>query len=536
MTDLSRKIELYDTTLRDGTQGEHINLSVQDKLLIAQQLDEFGMDYIEGGWPSSNPKDEEFFLKAKTLDLKHALLCSFGSTARFAKSVESDPNLLGLLNSETPVITIFGKTWQAHSLKSLNISDEENAELIFRSLSFLKQEGRQVFFDAEHFFDGYKNNRDFALKMLVSAVQGGASRIILCDTNGGSLPHEVSEAVQQVLAVTGVPVGIHSHNDGDLAVANSIAAVQAGATHIQGTINGIGERCGNANLISIIPNIMLKLDGKETSVKNLAKLTQLSKFVYEILNMPSNTRAPFVGKSAFAHKGGIHVSAVMKESSLYEHIDPALVGNRQRVLVSELAGQSNIRYKAQELGIGIPEKSDVIKNIVNHIKELEHEGYQFDGAEASFELILHKELGTFKPFFEVLETKVHIESGKNAKNVDQAVLKVMVGGEVEHIAADGDGPVNALDKALRKALIHFYPEIKSIKLVDYKVRVLEEKRGTSAKVRVLIESSNGRFTWGTVGVSTNIIEASLQALQDSMNYHLFTVKAAMPKAVVTPQA
>jgi len=528
MTSIVKTIELYDTTLRDGTQGEHINLSVQDKLLIARKLDEFGMDYIEGGWPSSNPKDEEFFTKARQLDLKHAKLTSFGSTARFVDKVESDPNLLGLLHSETPVITIFGKTWKAHSMKSLGISDQENADLIYRSVAFLKQEGREVFFDAEHFFDGYKDDREFALSMLRAAAEGGASRIVLCDTNGGSLPHEVADIVGHVLAATGLPVGIHSHNDGDLAIANSIAAVMAGATHIQGTINGIGERCGNANLISIIPNIMLKLQRSFTFVQHLNQLTSLSKFVYEILNMPSNTRAPFVGKSAFAHKGGIHVSAVMKESSLYEHIDPKLVGNHQRVLVSELAGQSNIRYKAQELGIGLPEKSDLYKNIVHHIKELEHEGYQFDGAEASFELLLHKELGNFKPFFEVLETKVHIESGKDAKNVDQAVLKVKVGEEIEHIAADGDGPVNALDKALRKALLHFYPEIKSIKLVDYKVRVLEEKRGTSAKVRVLIESSNGRSTWGTVGVSTNIIEASLHALEDSMNYHLFTLKAAVP--------
>ncbi|MEI6847940.1 MAG: citramalate synthase [Chlorobiaceae bacterium] len=528
------QLELYDTTLRDGTQGEHINLSVQDKLIIAEKLDEFGMDYIEGGWPSSNPKDKEFFSKARcTLDLKQAKLCSFGSTARFSKNVETDSNLLGLLSSETPVITIFGKTWKAHSEKSLGISDEENAELIYHSVAFLKREGREVFFDAEHFFDGYKDNREFALKMLLSAVQAGAARIVLCDTNGGSLPHEVAEAVQQVVAVTGVPVGIHSHNDGDLAVANSIAAIMSGATHIQGTINGIGERCGNANLISIIPNIILKLDGNSTRIKHLNYLTSLSKFVYEILNLPSETKAPFVGKSAFAHKGGIHVSAVMKDSFLYEHIDPALVGNRQRVLVSELAGQSNIRYKAHELGISIPEKSSHIKKIVTHVKELEHKGFQFDGAEASFELILQKELGNFKPFFEVLETKVHIESGKNAKNVDQAILKVEVGGEIEHVAADGDGPVNALDKALRKALIHFYPEIKTISLVDYKVRVLEEKRGTSAKVRVLIETSNGRKSWGTVGVSTNIIEASLRALEDSMNYHLFTVKASFPITEVT---
>jgi len=528
MTAATGAIELYDTTLRDGTQGEHINLSVQDKLLIAQKLDDFGMDYIEGGWPSSNPKDEEFFIEARKLKLKHAKLTSFGSTARFLKSVESDPNLLGLLHSETPIITIFGKTWRAHSQKGLGISDEENAKLIYRSVAFLKQAGREVFFDAEHFFDGYKDNRDFAITMLRAAVEAGASRLVLCDTNGGALPHEVAAIVADVLLATSVPVGIHSHNDGDVAVANSIAAIMAGATHIQGTINGIGERCGNANLISIIPNIMLKLERSFDAVHQLNQLTSLSKFVYEILNMPSNTRAPFVGKSAFAHKGGIHVSAVMKESSLYEHIDPTLVGNHQRVLVSELAGQSNIRYKAQELGITLPEKSELFKNIVHSIKELEHKGYQFDGAEASFELLLHRELGNFTPFFEVLETKVHIESSKDAKNVDQAVLKVKVGDEIEHIAADGDGPVNALDKALRKALLHFYPKIKNIKLVDYKVRVLEEKRGTSAKVRVLIESSNGRFTWGTVGVSTNIIEASLLALQDSMNYHLFTLKAAPP--------
>jgi 2-isopropylmalate synthase len=528
MTKGATLIELYDTTLRDGTQGEHITLSVQDKLLIAEKLDEFGMDFIEGGWPSSNPKDEEFFSKARNLNFRHAKLCSFGSTARLASEVDSDPNLVGLVRSETPVITIFGKTWNAHSKKGLGISDEENAELIFKSVDFLKNEGREVIFDAEHFFDGYKSDRVFALKMLRSAVEGGASRIVLCDTNGGTLPHEVTDIVKEVLSAVSVPVGIHCHNDSDLAVANSIAAVTAGATHIQGTINGIGERCGNANLISIIPNIMLKLQGRFAFLEHLSNLTPLSNYVYEILNLPPNSKAPFVGKSAFAHKGGIHVSAVMKESSLYEHIDPALVGNRQRVLVSELSGQSNIRYKALEIGITIPEKSDVFKKIVHNIKELEHKGYQFDGAEASFELILQQELGNFNPFFEVLETKVHIESGKDSKNVDQAILKVQVGNDVELTAADGDGPVNALDKALRKALSRFYPEIKVIRLVDYKVRVLEEKRGTSAKVRVLIETSNGRTTWGTVGVSTNIIEASLQALQDSINYHLFLSKAAVP--------
>ncbi|MBM3163544.1 MAG: citramalate synthase [Chlorobi bacterium] len=521
MNGTPKAIELYDTTLRDGTQGEHINLSVQDKLLITEKLDEFGMDYIEGGWPSSNPKDEEYFLKARNLSLSHAKLCSFGSTARSLRNIGNDPNLLGLLHSETPIITIFGKTWKAHTLKGLGISEEENAELIYRSVSFLRSEGREVFFDAEHFFDGYKDNPEFALRMLDSAAEGGASRLVLCDTNGGSLPEEVEEIVRNLLLHTGLPVGIHSHNDGDLAVANSLAAVIAGATHIHGTINGIGERCGNANLISIIPNVMLKLQRNFTFVEHLAQLTSLSKFVYEILNMPPDGKAPFVGKSAFAHKGGIHVSAVMKESSLYEHIDPKLVGNRQRVLVSELAGQSNIRYKARELGIELPEKGELLKNLVNHIKELEHKGYQFDGAEASFELILQRELGNFSPFFDVLETKIAIESRKGSKNVDQAVLKVAVGEETELVAADGDGPVNALDKALRKALIRFYPQIKTIRLVDYKVRVLEEKRGTSAKVRVLIETSDGHNTWGTVGVSTNIIEASLHALCDSMNYHLY---------------
>ncbi|TCD47058.1 citramalate synthase [Chlorobium sp. N1] len=529
MTGTGKKVELYDTTLRDGTQGEHINLSLQDKLLIAQRLDEFGMDYIEGGWPSSNPKDEEFFRKAAALELRHSRLCAFGSTARRSGDVESDVNLLGLVRCQAPVITIFGKTWRAHSEKGLGISDAENRALIRNSVAFLKDAGREVFFDAEHFFDGWKDDRAFALDMLKAAEEGGASRMVLCDTNGGTLPHEISAIVEDVRKHTSVPVGIHCHNDSELAVANSIAAVMAGATHVQGTINGIGERCGNANILSIIANLVLKLPQTGASVPDLAQLTSLSRFVYEILNLPPDSKAPFVGRSAFAHKGGIHVSAVMKESSLYEHIDPALVGNRQRVLVSELAGQSNIRYRARELGITIPEDGEQIKKIVLHVKDLENRGYQFDGAEASFELILQKELGSFKPYFEVIESKVYVESSLEGRNVDQAVMKVRVGNETEHIAADGDGPVNALDKALRKALIRFYPEIKGIKLVDYKVRVLEEKRGTSARVRVLIETGNGRTTWGTVGVSTNIIEASLRALEDSMNYHLFTLKAPKPE-------
>jgi len=514
-------IELYDTTLRDGTQGEKINLSVQDKLLIAEKLDEFGADYIEGGWPSSNPKDEEFFRKALHLKLRNAKLAAFGSTARKPDAIDSDPNLTGLLKSGTPVITIFGKTWKAHSSKGLGLGDEENADLIHESVRFLKSEGREVLFDAEHFFDGYKDNPAFAMKMLLAAEEAGADRLVLCDTNGGSMPHEVHEIVQEVSASASVPIGIHTHNDGDLAVANALAALRAGAVHVQGTINGIGERCGNANLISIIPNVILKLGGRFHHRLQLKHLTSLSKFVYEILNLPSDNRAPFVGKSAFAHKGGIHVSAVLKESSLYEHIAPETVGNRQRVLVSELAGQSNIRYKAAELGIELPESGELFRNIVQRIKKLEYEGFQFDVAEASFELLLRHEMGQFRPFFEVLESKVHIESGKNREPVDQAVLKVEVNDEIEMTAADGDGPVNALDKALRKALRGFYPSIRNIKLIDYKVRVLEEKKGTSAKVRVLIETSDGHTSWSTVGVSTNIIDASLQALSDSINFHLF---------------
>ncbi|MCG8375524.1 MAG: citramalate synthase [Chlorobiales bacterium] len=517
-------IELYDTTLRDGTQGEKITLSVQDKLLITEKLDEFGVDYIEGGWPSSNPKDEEFFRRVQHLQLKNAKLCAFGSTARKPDNIENDPNLTGLLKSETPVITIFGKTWKAHSAKGLGLNDEENADLIFKSVHFLKSMGREVLFDAEHFFDGYKDNPAFAIRMLLSAEEAGAERLVLCDTNGGTMPHEIFDIVRKVISSTSVPVGIHTHNDSDLAVANALSALRAGAEHVQGTINGIGERCGNTNLISIIPNVILKLNGRFHHKLNLNNLTSLSNFVYELLNFPPDNRAPFVGKSAFAHKGGIHVSAVLKESSLYEHIDPKTVGNRQRVLVSELAGQSNVRYKAKELGIELPDNGELFKKIVQRIKKLEHEGFQFDVAEASFELLLRHELGQFKPFFEILESKVHIESGKNREPVDQAILKIEVNDEIEMTAADGDGPVNALDKALRKVLRGFYPSIRNIRLVDYKVRVLEEKKGTSAKVRVLIETGDGHSTWSTVGVSTNIIDASLQALSDSINYYLFNTQ------------
>jgi len=512
------KIELFDTTLRDGTQSENINLTVHDKISIALRLDEFGINVIEGGWPGSNPKDKEFFNQIKKHKLKNAQICAFGSTARDVDNVEKDANLNALISAETPVISIFGKTWQLHSQKALKLTDEQNAELIYKSVKFLKSFGRRVIFDAEHFFDGFKDNQDFAIKMLIAAKDAGADLIALCDTNGGTLPDEVYNIVSFVKSKVDIPLGIHAHNDSECAVANSLQAIKAGAIQVQGTINGIGERCGNANLCSIIPATKLKLGYDFLTNVNLEHLTELSYFVDEILNQPHNNRMPYVGKSAFAHKGGIHVSAVLKDSRMYEHISPSLVGNKQRVLVSDLAGQSNVKYKANEIGIKLDDK-EISKKVVEYIKNLESEGYQFEGAEASFELLLRSELGEFKPFFNVPYYKL-VVSG-NGEQFAEAVLKVEVNGEIEHTADNGVGPVNALDNALRKALSRFYPSIKKMKLIDYKVRVLDEKSATKAKVRVMITSSDGKNEWGTVGVSENIIDASFKALIDSLNYKLF---------------
>ncbi len=519
-----RVIELFDTTLRDGTQGEAVTLTVRDKLMIAHRLDEFGIDIIEGGWPGSNPRDEDFFREIRKTSLSRARMCAFGSTARFPDKVESDGNLNALLKSETPIVSIFGKTWKFHAITGLGLTLEENESLIYQSVKFLKDRGRMVVFDAEHFFDGYRDDSKFAIQMLMAAQSAGADIITLCDTNGGSLPNQIRDAVLEVKSVISKPIGIHAHNDGDLAVANSITAIEAGASHVQGTINGIGERCGNANLISIIPNLLLKLGMKTAQEIQLENLTSLANFVYEMINIVPNTRAAFVGKSAFAHKGGIHVSAVLKDSMMYEHITPESVGNAQRVLVSDLSGQSNIRYKARELGVEVSENPDFNKKLVEHIKSLEFEGYQFDGAEASFELILRSENEEFAPFFRTLDSKVYVFFNLQKHEKSEAVLKIEVNGEIEHTAAEGNGPVNALDNALRKALQRFYPEIATIKLVDYKVRVLDEQDGTTAKVRVLISSSAGADTWTTVGVSENIIEASWQALSDSINYRLFKVR------------
>lgn len=517
----SKQIELFDTTLRDGTQGEAVSLTVRDKIIIAQKLDDFGIDIIEGGWPGSNPRDAEFFSEIKKVKLNHAKICAFGSTARYPDKIESDPNLIALLKADTPYVSIFGKTWKFHSERSLGLTEDQNAELIYKSVKFLKDNGKVVVFDAEHFFDGYKDDKEFALRMLQSAAAGGAEPIVLCDTNGGTLSNEIKSAIGDVKKNLSVSIGIHAHNDGDLAVANSLTAIECGAVHVQGTINGVGERCGNANLISIIPNLILKMNCSTQKKIHLEQLTTLSNSVYEILNLSPNTRAAFVGKSAFAHKGGIHVSAVLKDSRMYEHINPTIVGNTQRVLVSDLSGQSNIKYKAKEFGVDVEDGNEFSKKLVSQIKELEFEGYQYDGAEASFELLLRNAKNEFTPFFRTIDSRIYTffdnEKHKNA----EAVLKIEVNGEVEHTAAEGDGPVNALDNALRKALLRFFPEIATIKLVDYKVRVLDEKEATAAKVRVLIESSDGETTWSTVGVSTNIIEASWQALCDGMNYKLY---------------
>lgn len=521
---LSKPIELFDTTLRDGTQGEGVNLSVDDKLHIASKLDEFGINIIEGGWPGSNPRDQEFFVKAKDLHLSQANICAFGSTARKLQSIESDPNLNAILFAETPVVTIFGKSWLLHAVKGLGLSKEENLELIEKSVAFLVNHGRRVIFDAEHFYDGYKEDSNYAVETVKAALNGGADTLVLCDTNGGSLPNQIKQATEAVVNQFITTIGVHAHNDGGLAVANTLAAVKAGAAHIQGTINGVGERCGNVSLGSVIPNLIIKMGLSTQSDIHLDKLTQLTNYTFELMNLHPDDQAPFVGKSAFAHKGGIHVSAVMKDSKMYEHIDPKLVGSNQRVLISDLSGQSNIRYKASELNVSLNGDKDLPKSLVSRIKEMEYEGYQFEAAEASFELFLRETLGTYKPFFDVLDSRVNVSYDQDGHNRADVMLKVSVNGEIEHTAADGVGPVHALNRALRKALSRFYPELRGVKLTDYKVRVLNEQAGTQAKVRVLIESSDGEKSWSTIGVSENIIEASWQALRDSLNYKLLKSK------------
>lgn len=512
------KIYLYDTTLRDGCQGEGISFSLEDKLKVATKLDWLGIDYIEGGWPGSNPKDKEFFRRVRRQRWQ-GRLCAFGSTRRPNLAAEQDKNLRAIVEAGVPVATIVGKSWDFHVLTALETSLAENLAMIRQSIAFLKGYGLEVVYDAEHFFDGYHANADYALATVRAAAEAGADWVVLCDTNGGSLPHEVEEIVHQVKKVLPVRLGVHTHNDSAVAVANALAAVRAGVEQVQGTVNGLGERCGNADLCAIIPNLQLKMGHCCLSEEQLARLTEVSRYVNEIANLVPQANQPFVGQGAFAHKAGVHVSAILKHDGTYEHISPEKVGNRRRVLVSELAGTSNIVYKARELGLDI-EPSAEGRRLIELVKELEHKGYQYEGAEASLELLMRRALGLYRPAF-VLETlQVLVEKRAQDLSVSVAVIKVRVGNQVVHTAAEGNGPVNALDNALRKALESFYPVLKGMRLTDYKVRVLDEKDGTGAKVRVLIESQDAEGSWSTVGVSENIIEASWQALVDSMDYAL----------------
>jgi 2-isopropylmalate synthase len=522
---------LYDTTLRDGTQGENINFSADEKVKIAMRLDDIGVHYVEGGWPGSNPKDLQFFDLAKRVEFKQARLVAFGSTRKPGIEPDQDANLLALLDGETPTVAIFGKSWDLHVEAVMSNTLQENLAMIRDSVKFMKSNDREVIYDAEHFFDGYVNNREYALQTLTAAIEAAADIIVLCDTNGGTLPYEIESIIADVKTYLAekdlsgkdgepVKIGIHTHNDCGMAVANSICAVRAGASMVHGTINGYGERCGNADLTAIIPILSLKMNRPSISADNLKKLKPLSRYVSETANLvPLNDR-PFVGRSAFAHKGGIHVSAIMKLPRAYEHMEPEQVGNERRVLVSDLSGKSNVEYKARELGVELGDNGYDSKKIVSEIKQLEQDGYQFDAAEGSFKILIEKFTDQFKPLFELETFRVTIEKDKDQPCTAHATVKISVGGNQEITAAEGYGPVSALDNALRKALDRFYPDLDTMRLVDFKVRVIDGTRGTAAKVRVLIESRDQERIWSTIGVSEDIIEASWQALADSFQYKL----------------
>jgi len=504
---------------------------VVDKLHIAQKLDELGIHFIEGGWPGSNPKDVEFFSKAQNLTLTNSLLVAFGSTRRPKAKAETDANLLALANAGVKAVTIVGKSSELQVTQVLETTLDENLGMIADSIGYLKAKGLTVFFDAEHFFDGFKANPDYALRVLRVAAEAGADCLVLCDTNGGTLPNEITVAIEAVKGVTDAPLGIHAHNDSELAVANTLAAVKAGVTQVQGTINGYGERCGNANLCSIIPDLKLKMGIDCITDEQLAKLTEVSRYVSEAANLIPDAFSPYVGTSAFSHKGGLHVSGLTKWAESYQHIDPTQVGNQPRVVVSELSGKGNIIYKAKEIGLDLPLRGREAQRLLEQVKLLESQGFQYDNAEASFELLLHRAKSDYQPPFELVDFMVVVEKRRRPptqKNLEEmlseAMLKVRVGTEVMHTAAEGNGPVNALDQALRKALLQFYPSLAQVRLVDYKVRILEESVGTESQVRVLIESSDGVEEWRTVGSSTNIIEASWLALADSLEYWLLKQK------------
>lgn len=521
-----KRVTLYDTTLRDGTQGEGISLSVEDKLKIALKLDKIGIHFIEGGWPGSNPKDLEFFKRIKDYELEQAKIVAFGSTCKPGVNPADDKSIKSLLESGVKTAAIFGKSWDFHVTHALKTTLDENLRIIGASVRYLKEQGLEVFYDAEHFFDGYKNNPEYALQTILAAQDAGADLICLCDTNGGSLPLEVMDIICAIIHEINVPVGIHAHNDGEVAVANSLVAVRAGAVQIQGTINGYGERCGNANLCSVIPNLVLKMGYDCMADEKIMGLTELSRYVSELANLNPNPHQPYVGNSAFAHKGGIHVSALLKNPETYEHIKPEAVGNVRRVLVSELSGMSNLIYKAEELKLDIDlnHTNPETKAVLEEIKDLEHQGFQFEGAEASFELLLRKGFNGYHEPFNLETLRIIMEKKEDTGLYSEAIVKLRVGKEIVHTAAEGNGPVNALDNALRKALGDFYPEIKEMRLADYKVRVLDGDLGTGAQVRVLIETHDKHDSWGTVGVSGNIIEASWQALVDSIAYGLLKLK------------
>jgi 2-isopropylmalate synthase len=531
------KIQIYDTTLRDGSQSEDISLSIADKLRITEKLDDLGVQYIEGGWPMANPKDEAYFQEVKSLTLKNSVITAFGSTHKPGLSAQNDPNLSALIKAGTSAVCIFGKTWDFHVEAALKIPLQENLDIIFNSIAFLRKNFDKVFFDCEHFFDGYKRNPQYALQAIKAAEQGGADCLVLCDTNGGCLPYEIGDITETVIKTAGIQIGIHAHNDSDCAVANTIMAVRMGATQVQGTINGLGERCGNANICSIIPNLQHKLGYDCIKADNLKKIKEVSHYINEIANLQHHKRQPYVGDSAFAHKAGIHVSAIMKNPETYEHMTPELVGNTQRILISELSGKSNLLKKAEEFGVSLEHVSvsgsgsmsgamslsgSRSIELLEKLKDLESKGFQFEGADASFELLIKKTTGQYVEPFEFLGFRVIVDKrSREEESISDATIMVKFpDGNIVHTAARGNGPVNALDSALRKAIERFYPELTQVKLSDYKVRLLEAGVGTATKVRVLIESKDEDTTWNTVGVSENVIEASWQALIDSIEYKL----------------
>ena len=516
MNELSERVVIYDTTLRDGAQTEGILLSSEDKIDILRHLDAFGMDFVEGGWPGSNPVDDEFFSKVSNVELKRTKLVAFGSTRRHDFKAEDDPNLRALAACPAEWCCIFGKSWDFQVMEALGVGLDENLDMVQDSVRFLVDSGKHVIFDAEHFFNGYQSNKKYALNVLRAAETGGAEWLVLCDTNGGSLPGEISAAVEDALLTVDCPLGIHCHNDSDMATACSLAAVESGCSMVQGTINGLGERCGNANLCTVIPNLVCKI-GFETADVEVSGLTQLSKDIGEIVNITPHHEMPFVGSSAFAHKGGVHISAMMKNNQTYEHIDPSLVGNSRRLLISEMSGKAGIIEKLKELGL---ENGDDIPEIAEKIKEMESRGYQFEGADASFELLVRRLRGELEPKFTVKGFKILIDDRLGDMGSEASIKVLDSEGVLEQTAADGNGPVNALDKALRKSLVRFYPEIDEMKLTDYKVRTLDEKMATAASVRVLIRSTDGSRTWTTVGVSNNVVGASLIALVDALEYKL----------------